>query len=70
VTGIELDHDWDQPWALGKLFQRAEIRCANVAASERLLGYDDTAQTYKDMAAEFKYLALWAQQQIYKFPAA
>lgn len=64
------DNDWDQPWALGKMFQRAQVRCYNVARSERLLGYDDTADMYREMAKEFEYLALWVQRQIYQIPPA
>lgn len=63
-------NDWDQPWVLGKMFQRAHIRCNNLARAEKLLGYDDTAKTYRDMAKEFEYLGLWVQQQIYRYPAA
>ena len=63
--------DWEKPWVFRQMMNNAQQRCYNVAESERLLGYTDTCQLYKDMAGEFTYLDLWVAQQIYgTFPAA
>lgn len=38
---------------------RAVERCKQVAESEKLLGFTDSADMYADMAREFSGLALW-----------
>lgn len=64
-------NDFDRPWVLGKKMEQARTRCLNVAESERLLGYTDTALMYREIAGEFKYLALWVAQQIWEsYPPA
>jgi hypothetical protein len=53
------DNDWDKPWVFGQMMKRAQGRCLNVAESERLLGYVDSYQVYREMASEFRGLDLW-----------
>lgn len=64
------DNDWDQPWVLGKMFTRAQVRCNNLARNEGLLGYEDTAQVYTEIVTELESLGSWVQRQMYEFPPA
>lgn len=57
-----MDERTDQPWVLGKALERAHWRCIRVAESERLLGYDESSRTYKDIAGELDGLASWVIQ--------
>jgi hypothetical protein len=68
VTVPEPDNDWDKPWVFREMMKRAQQRCANVGESERLLGYTENCQVYRDMAGEFKNLDMWVMQQAYAFP--
>lgn len=66
----EPDNDWDKPWVFRQMMNSARDRCFNVAESERLLGYDDTAIMYCEMAREFHQLDLWVLQEVWSFPPA
>lgn len=50
------------PLFLAREMNHAMDRCNEVADSERLLGFADSAEMYKDMAQEFSGLALWVLQ--------
>lgn len=60
----------DQPWALGKAFQRAKQRCMDIAESERILGYDENYLTWSKMAGEIGELAPWVVQETTMVSAA
>lgn len=64
------EYDWDRPWVLGKRMESARLRCLNIAEGERILGYDDNYHMYRDMAEEFKHLAVWAMGLMYQLPPA
>jgi hypothetical protein len=39
--------------------RRAEVRCKHESATEKLLGYEDTAAAYKAIAEEINTLKWW-----------
>lgn len=52
------------PHHLMKCFGRARERCLRLADSERILGYAESAKTYRDMAYEFETLGLWVSREM------
>jgi hypothetical protein len=47
---------------LKKEISKAHNRCEDIADGERLLGYDDTAELYDDIADEMLGLVNWLTQ--------
>jgi hypothetical protein len=48
---------------LNSAMVRARERCYDIANSERLLGFNESAATYKEIAEEVSGLALWVNQE-------
>jgi hypothetical protein len=48
---------------LSAMMSRARERCTQVGESERLLGFTEIADEYKEIATEIGELALWAWQE-------
>jgi hypothetical protein len=57
-------NEFSFPGKLIKMFGRARERCLQLAESERLLGYADSAKDYRDIAYELETLGLWAAREI------
>jgi len=52
------------PQEFSRAMERAKNRCSDLSNSERILGYMDSYQVYRDIAEEFKGLSAWLFQEI------
>lgn len=57
---------YEQMYNFDCKINRAVYRCEEIAASERVMGYDASAQAYEETAAEIGAARIWVQDVIRK----